>query len=849
MGCRGLMWVFLATHVVAAEAVFTYDKPDQWVPVSKLENPLFYDGSVAVESGKTFLTWLEFQPARGDVIWFCARDEKGNWLERQRITPEAGDYANPTLTVDAEKNLWLSYEAGKKGDWNVFVEQRLHDGSFSAPVRVNPIGKDANIHHRATASPRKGIWIAWQGDAQGQFEIFAREIPDPSNAAARAGLVRVSDSPWGDWHPSIAVTPAGKVVVAWDSYDGTSYNIRARVLSEGRWGDVLAVTSSPRFNANAQVISDRKGRIWLAWEEDGPNWGKTYRPRDDAKKEPTRMADDVGSLHRFRKLHLAELTGDNRQLRSLEIPQPLFATAGARDDAPPGIKQLGVFYKSPQLAVDGHDRLWLVYRHLYMPMMGITLRTHVQSDWGIYARCLENEAWSKSFRLAEGQGDALQRISVTPRADGISLAWTFGRTDRRNPQNWEEDRLAPDKVVHHVATKGTPSSTGGEAGEGATSAKKTKVAPKVPPAFVPPPTEGRGIALAAIDLDPSTVDAATRTVVRTSGLPAAKASASARPPRPAVDFNGRHYELFHGDLHRHTDISLCMSPSDGTMDDAYRYGIDAGGLDFIGITDHTHDIAMGDPLSLLWQRIRKEVDRHALAGVFIPFYSYERSRGETDHNVISLRDDILRPHTYPHPQFWQELDGDTFTIAHQPFFNAAAWGTKDPVHRPLLEIYQGFRNHACEADAQQALATGNEVGFIASSDHLSTGASYASVWAEKPTRESLFRALQARRTFAAMDKMLLRVTCGEHWMGEKFSVTEMPPIDVVIGPTTEVQKVEVFIDGAPREITFTRESARVIRARFLADKSLTGAHSIFVRVKQADGNMAWSSPMWVDIQR
>jgi hypothetical protein len=280
------------------------------------------------------------------------------------------------------------------------------------------------------------------------------------------------------------------------------------------------------------------------------------------------------------------------------------------------------------------------------------------------------------------------------------------------------------------------------------------------------------------------------------------------------------------------------------MDDAYRYGIDAAPLDFLGVTDHTHDIAMGDPLSLLWQRIRKEVNRHALTGTFIPFYSYERSRGDTDHNVISLRDDMLRPHTYPHSEFWKELDTNTFTIPHQPF-NSVLWKTNDREHRPLMEIYQGFRGHTCESDATNGLANNNEVGFIASSDHLSTGMSFACVWAEQPTRESIFTALKARRTFAAMDKTILRVTCGDHWMGEKFEMAGTPPIKIFAVPASgSIKKFEAYIDGLPHELSLHQTAKDEYEYRPELTK---GRHTIFIRVTESNGHFAWSSPMWINV--
>ena len=63
-------------------------------------------------------------------------------------------------------------------------------------------------------------------------------------------------------------------MIAWDSFDGTAYNIRSRQLHNAAWGKIMNVTSSPNFNANPDITSDQNGRVWLAWEEDGPNWGK-----------------------------------------------------------------------------------------------------------------------------------------------------------------------------------------------------------------------------------------------------------------------------------------------------------------------------------------------------------------------------------------------------------------------------------------------------------------------------------------------------------------------------------------------------------------------------------------------
>ena len=301
---------------------------------------------------------------------------------------------------------------------------------------------------------------------------------------------------------------------------------------------------------------------------------------------------------------------------------------------------------------------------------------------------------------------------------------------------------------------------------------------------------------------------------------------------------------FFGDLHRHTDLSLCFVPLDGTIDDAYRYASDVAGLDFLGITDHTRDIHQGDALSLLWWRCQKEVGRYELPGRFLPFFAYERSRGDTDHNVISLRSDMLRPHTYPLPELWRELGNDTLTIPHQPFAGAV-WEYQDDARRPLLEIFQGYRDRSVETDAHEGLDRGYHFGFIASSDHLSTRASYAGVWAEEHRRESLFAAMQSRRTFGATDRIVLAMRCGGRWMGEQLRAAEMPPLEIEVKGTAPVRTVDVVVDGQ------VRQTVNPLRRelKFSVPLSLAGQHYVYIRLEQSDGNQAWSSPIWVDIRQ
>lgn len=766
---------------------FHFDQADEIIPSTMLENPFAYDGGIAASTDGLWLTWLEFVPGKGDELWAGLHDKDG-WRSKIKLSETPGDFANPTVTVDSQDKVWVSYEAAvEKGNWDVFIRGRQASSNFSPPQRLSS-SSGSDINHRVVKDRHDGLWVVWQSDNSGQFDISICRIstkPVPAHEPATTTLDQ------NEWSPSAAVLRDGTLQVAWDAHGEHSYDIFAKALTKDwKWTDTHALAATSHSESHAQIASGDDGKLWVCWEEDGENWGERYTARLPGKPTSTHMTDKLGPLHRFRKLHLAQYDEKRSKLIEYDIPQPSFDLARNRTNAPKDLQNFGAFYENAELVVDGKNRPWLVYRHFYAPTIGIELANHKQENKRIYARCLLADGWSKLYSFKEGQGDGMQRISASPTPDGVAVAWTAGRTDRRNTKDphgiaFAEIKLPDNKAL--LASKSNPHSV--------------KTITHEPNPFL--------------------------------------------RHRPSAIVGSKRYELFYGDLHRHTDISLCFSPVEGTIDDAYRYAIDVAPLDFLGITDHTHDLQMGEPLAHIWWRSRKEVDRHALAERFIPFYSYERSRTDTDHNVISLRDDMLRPHTYPLPKFWQELDTNTITIPHQPF-NSVLWKNKDNTHRTLLEIYQGMRNNICESDLQEGLSGGHKVGVIASSDHLSTSASFACVWAERPTRESIFRAMQARRTFGATAQISLKVTAGEHWMGESFSVQTMPAIQIEAHGTSKIEAIEVVMDGQTvKRFDGTSENEKVA---FQPSTDLTGTHVFFVRLNQADGNHAWSSPLWVDVK-
>jgi hypothetical protein len=189
----------------------------------------------------------------------------------------------------------------------------------------------------------------------------------------------------------------------------------------------------------------------------------------------------------------------------------------------------------------------------------------------------------------------------------------------------------------------------------------------------------------------------------------------------------------------------------------------------------------------------------------------------------------------------------------------------DPDLEPFVELFQGYHTSYEYAGAPKAinaksdmihglfrangfvsfaLDKGYRLGFQSSSDHISTHVSYACVLAEEFSRKGLVDAMKKRHTYAATDNIVLDVRTGTQLMGDEVR-SNRPTFDVVVLGTAPIATVEVF---RGHDVVHTeRPTGEEARFKWHDANPPQGGKAAYyyVRVQQRDGNMAWSSPIWV----
>jgi len=337
--------------------------------------------------------------------------------------------------------------------------------------------------------------------------------------------------------------------------------------------------------------------------------------------------------------------------------------------------------------------------------------------------------------------------------------------------------------------------------------------------------------------------------------------------------------LLWGDLHGHT----LQSDGRGTVEEFYDFAENFSGLDFCAVTDHAFEL-----LDEMWEHSKEVTNRVNRPGRFVTFQAYEWS-GITplggDHNCYFLDADppLYRSTSYYTPDNLQMYHGpvpkqkhitEVFAqleqhLRNKDVFCIPHWGGRhgnpqwhDPKVQRMIEIFSEHRRS--EDWATTFLTKRYRLGIIASTDghygnpgygylrpsydweHQEIGMAAVAVYAPQQTRASIFHSLYERRVYATSgDRIILDFSVDGHPMGTEYKTNQPPTLSIEAIGTAPITRVEIKRDSKLVKLVEPGKSAVKIAWR---DENFrpAGSSYYYVRLLQANGEEAISSPAWVN---
>ncbi len=338
-----------------------------------------------------------------------------------------------------------------------------------------------------------------------------------------------------------------------------------------------------------------------------------------------------------------------------------------------------------------------------------------------------------------------------------------------------------------------------------------------------------------------------------------------------------HLKLYFGDIHGHSRLS----DGTGTPEDYYRFAREVSRLDIAALTDHS-DYGTIPVKGAVWERIKRAANDAYEPGRFVTFLGFEWTNWKYGHRNVYYRDgdgpvfrSIDLPSDIPQ-ELWSLIEPlEAMTVAHHVGGGPVAtdWSIEPSTSKEWLveicsihgssEYYGGeaaIYNPTKGAFVRDALMRGYRLGIIASGDthdghpgQRSAGTmvnGLVAVYSPELTREAVWEAFRRRQVYGTSGpKIILNFRVADSPMGSEvvWNADKGPlPIALRAVACDEIDVIEIIRNG---EVVLAQEVEGVF-AQFLVEdpEPPRGESWYYARVLQKDGNMAWSSPVWVTVE-
>jgi hypothetical protein len=763
----------------------------------------------------------------------------GKWSEPLAITGPNEDLVRCAIAVEGDGTVRVAHSANRKG--HKIMSRTLRFNRENAEYRVGPettlFEEGSQINPVMETDQNGSVYLACQDDYTGRKPLDR----EPSRESVHFAIGFLGFEKWKfrffpttkegkSWCPALAAGPDGRVVIARDVYDNGDYDIKVLTskAEDSEKGPTsfptTSIAASGRYEARPSICYDAKGRLWIAYEEGPEKWGK----------DSGALAHGGDPLYSDRSVRVVCLDTDGKLKRpAAELPTSHVGNPGAQLEAKVVHRnESATRYAYPKVGLDGKGRLWLTYRQNF----GSRYTSHAGNCWLTFARRLDGDHWTEPIEVHHSDGLLDSRPVVLPHASGGVLI--IHNTDGR----WTTPNEMQNRIyTSYLDLPGEPA--------------EPKLAPHDP---------GKK--------DAKAYEKEQKDIQRIRAY--------------RIEAGGKKYQLLRGEFHRHTEISW-DGGADGSLEDMFRYALDAAALDWIGNGDH--DNGAGREYS--WWLTQKLTDAYTIKDRFTPLFCYERSvsypHGHRNCLFVQRGVRTLPRLAQPDPdkrvagihaddtkmlyRYLKEFDG--ICAVHTSATGMGTdWRDNDPKIEPLVEIYQGDRNSYEMQEAPRAgydpksgkkpaslggwqpkgfinlaLAKGYRLGFESSSDHWSTHISYCVALAEKHDRAGILAALKQRHSYGATDNIIVDVRCGDHLMGDEFKTNKAPVLKVHVIGTAGIQGIDLLKDGEIVEVLRPANPGEsVVKVEWEDPKPEAGVHYYYLRVRQMDEQLAWSSPMWID---
>ena len=781
------------------------------------------------KSGEIFIAYIDHN-GKEDQLKLAKMTE--DILSPLSTIGPPGIIHDPTLTVDLSGAVWCFW--GQTNDKDIVeLFACRYDPVTTSTGEVISVAKSGGAETFADAGLDSNgrVWVTWQSMRNHRSDIFARYYDPKTDKWSKE--LPVTQTNEGDWEPQIEFDDQGNTWIVYDSAVGNEFNISLARVSPDRSIKIWPIAHSPRYEARASIAGTADGKgFWIAAERGKVRWALDSRGHGNntginAKKTILFGRFDIES-GTFKTIPVGQA---GKAGNPINLP-----TIGVAPDGSPWVSYRyfeRVLWRIAVTRYDVEKGMWSQARRIDGSTFGQDRSSHFLTGkdgklWHCWTSDLRDTKASKEagIYLAAINPDLKLPIAQQAKADPDLLSDTF------SPSQSTPERPFKDRHTWKI--------------------------------------DGTEHGLFWGDVHRHTDVSNCRTGYD---------GCINEHFRYAYDIG----KLDFMGTSDHTDVGKIYSPYEWwhnqKMHDVFHT---PGRFNSLYVYEREQRWPWG-------HRNVVFTDRGGPL-VYIQRSRYLSSIWQKD---LPAKPGIETEEIDP-PELWDILERSGKNVAIVSHTGATGmgtdWGRYDKIDyrmETLVEIFQGARvsyegagapqptaglrpdeKYTVNGDAknapppptpvedfgkykaglyQNALTLGHRLGVFTSSDHISTHVSYGGVYCKEFTREGIVEGFKARRTIAATDKIYLNFTCNGKPLGSIFSTENKPDLWFKVDGTGKLKRVTIVRNEKNWKVFDSIEGVS-LEKKITDDSPGAGENRYYIRVEQEDGNMAWSSPVWVEVK-
>jgi hypothetical protein len=246
------------------------------------------------KDGRRWVSWIAYQDGSDAVA-------VSDGAQVRRVT-DRGDHHGPAITIDARGWIRVAWAEREGQEYHIYESVYVAE-RWSRALRLTQSGT-SNIAPVLVSGGSGRMALVWQSLRNGQSVVMLRLSEERGWSAEQ----QISVGGGNAWVPA-AAWGGEKLWIAWDAYAAGSHQIYTRSVEGLTPGRVQRITVSEGYAVRPSIAATPGGVPIVAWEESDANWGKDF---------PFLSNRDASEIDGGRRIRAAFLEAG--QFRELPLP-------------------------------------------------------------------------------------------------------------------------------------------------------------------------------------------------------------------------------------------------------------------------------------------------------------------------------------------------------------------------------------------------------------------------------------------------------------------------------------------------------------------------------------------------